>query len=289
MEKDLTKERLEKLIEFYRKNQRAPEVSEDRELASLACHVRHCHDGGNYDYPSLYKRYPEECKTIHEIEKKVIIKSYFERLKLFKDNEQSIKKNKDDIRILAFLYWCKEQGSEYIQQNFKNKIDLISLIKEDDMEVDVQIENFPKRKEIDKKKDQVDLDIKNRGISKEDAKSLRKFYSDYNKVEELISKVESFKKDKKSFKKYLFRFFDSPSEFNLTIEKDLNLLTSINEFIDSYQTMINFLYKDNEKDEGPSRHKVTTYYKNIDLLTTDNIYIKEVVEDERNNIIIFKG
>ena len=250
-----TEKRIEKVIEFYKTNNRFINITEDdRDLVDIVCHIRHAGDS-RFGYKSLKQRFPKECEFIQEKEKEIFISKELEKFKEFleeteKKEEQgkrAPKVNKKELRIYMFWLWCKEELKEDILKlNFLFSID-------EEMEVITDF-TLPDSNAIKRMKSE-GQEIHN---------------TDLIRVEELQNKVSKYWKIKDNLFKHYGRFMNCPYEYDYRF--NLELQTAMNEFIAEYEEFDNYLKE-----------------KEIVSLMRDNHYIKEVVEDEISRKIIFRG
>lgn len=281
---ELTKTKIEKLVEFYKKHNRAPEKDEDRDLCDLVYHIRHCEKSEN-GYPSLKRRYPEACEFIRELEKKNYIKSMLGKLEEFiTKNDRIPGKTKKEIELLMFYYWCKE-NEKYLTNYFGKESFSFIYQCEEDFILSIQIDNLPKRKEIDKKKTEIDKKIHSDPALKLQEKSLKKFYTDFCRLDELLTKVRNLDRDRENVRNDYYRFFDTPYLYGFSVDHDLDIMSSINEFLQSEIELNDYLDKKSERVVEGQVMEINNFY----YFTHENMYIKEVINDEANRLTIFKG
>lgn len=261
-----TKQRLKALEKFYETSNQFPNprIDEERELAETACYVRHC-DVSNFGYPSLEDRYPEVCKKILEKEKKIFVTNKIESLKEFlRKNENPIapKKNKKEIEYYIFWLWAKD-NKEYLSSN---DIDVDNIFQiEEDMEISVEELFIPKKKDLEE--------------------SGKKVNSDYIKIEEFLSRVNSYFKAKVSLKNGFDRFMETCNESNYKLGLDLH--TRHNDFVCAVEELDTYLNKVNKKVDEETEQSYE--FTNLELLMKDNTFIKEVINDEVVRKVKFIG
>lgn len=263
---DKTLIRINNLVEFYKTNDRFPEQNRigEEDLSEIACHVRHC-ESSNFGYPSLMDRYPEQCKMILEKEKEIIIRKRVNELNdFFRDNlNQPPKMNKEEINTYAFWMWAKDNKSYLDEIKVSSKFTEIP----EEMEISVEYLQLPSRKSI---KEKLDKD--------------KKLSADYTKIEELLTKVNSYYKVKESLLKRYSRFMNDMAEENY--RKGLELESTLNEMVDVFNTLFGHLTKEVQVKDKDTDQTVT---KTVLDLLVDNVYVKEIRDNEKTRKIEFIG
>lgn len=291
MEKEtVTEEKLRKLAEFMKKEHRRPGKDDDNLLRDTIHHVRHCRNS-NFGYPSLRKRFPELCEIIRTIDREIYIEEKLDQLKKILLEENRVpEKKKSDVEMIFFWDWAKNQN-----MNFS-----FLYSQKEEMEIDVQID-MPNKKDIDKKRKELGISVTTsseegecegeetpKKKKKDLPKEVTKFYTDFVKLEEFVNKVNAFKKCKESLRKHYSTFMESPWEDNFRF--DLELSSDFNDYLSTYQEILDWFDRKNLVKKAPKgSDKPDETITNLELLTKDNIYIKEVVDDFENRKIIFKG
>jgi hypothetical protein len=291
MEKEtVTKEKLRKLAEFMKKEHRRPGKDDDNDLRDMIHHVRHCRNS-NFGYPSLRKRFPELCEIIRTIDREIYIEEKLDQLKkILLEENRAPEKKKSDVEMIFFWDWAKNQN-----MNFS-----FLYSQKEEMEIDVQID-MPNKKDIDKKRKELGISVTTsseegecegeetpKKKKKDLPKEVTKFYTDFVKLEEFVNKVNAFKKCKESLIKHYSTFMESPWEDNFRF--DLELSSDFNDYLSTYQEILDWFDRKNLVKKAPKgSDKPDETITNLELLTKDNMYIKEVVDDFENRKIIFKG
>jgi hypothetical protein len=293
MEKEtVTEEKLRKLAEFMKKEHKRPGKDDDNDLRDMIHHVRHC-KSSNFGYPSLRKRFPELCEIIRTIDREIYVEEKLDQLKKILLEENRVpEKKKSDVEMIFFWDWAKNQRMKYSFLYFQKE----------EMEIDIQI-NMPNKKDIDKKRKELGISITaiseendEAGEDKETPKKRKKdlpkevikFYTDFVKLEEFVNKVNAFKKAKEDLRKHYMIFMESPWEDNFKF--DLELASGFNDYLSTYQEILDWFDRKNLVKKAPKgSDKPDETITNLELLTKDNMYIKEVIDDFETRKIIFKG
>lgn len=256
-----TKQLLQALEVFYETTNRFPDSKEERELAEIACHVRHC-DSSSFGYPSLRRRYPESCIKILDCEVKIFVTTKMKELVDFmKEKNRAPMINKDEIEHFIFLLWAKKNVDSLEEYNI---LDETIFIHKEEMEFDVQNFLLPKRKDINSND--------------------KKISSDHAKAEEFLLRVNTFSKAKESLLNNFESFMETPYDTNYKF--NLELVSKANETVGAWENLNTYINKTvKKKDEETDQEIEVT---NMDLIAK-NTFVKEIIEDESARKIRFIG